>query len=420
MFVDKVKIFIKAGDGGNGCASFFTAKYIANGGPNGGDGGRGGDMIFVADPQKSTLIDFYYTKHFRAGNGGKGEPANRAGKNGSDVRVSVPPGTRVSDTEGRLLCDLFYSGQEYKALAGGTGGFGNTHFATAKRQAPAFSQLGQKGGEAELVLELKYIADVGIVGFPNVGKSTLLAGISDAKPKIANYHFTTLSPNLGVVKYYDDSFVAADIPGLIEGASTGAGLGHGFLRHIERTRMLLHVVDIAGSEGRDPAADYKTINAELKNYNQKLSGLPQVIALNKTDLLTQDELEKAIKKFKKFVKNSNIVMISSATGAGIKPLLDAVYAILKTLPKPEPEIVELPAIKTVSPPFSIKMDGKTYVLSGRLIDNLARNVVLFDPESMAYFQQCLNKYGINKALKEYGAQEGDIVRLLDTEFEFYE
>ncbi len=289
MFIDKVKIYIKAGNGGNGSASLHTEKYVANGGPDGGDGGKGGDIVFEATTAENTLNAFHFQKHFRAEDGENGSRKNCYGKQGKDLIVRVPVGTVVKTVDGEIVADMYADGQRTVIAAGGKGGRGNRHFATARRQSPSFAEHGVKTKEHEVVLELKTIADVGLVGFPNVGKSTLLSVVSDAKPKIANYHFTTLSPNLGVVGYYDKSFVMADIPGLIEGASEGAGLGHSFLRHIERTRILVHVLDISGSEGRDPLDDFELINHEIYTYDEALKQLPMVVVANKMDMPNAEE-----------------------------------------------------------------------------------------------------------------------------------
>lgn len=418
MFVDKVKINISSGAGGDGRTSFMTASNKPNGGPNGGDGGKGGDVVFVADESKSTLIEFYYQTFFKGLDGEKGGSNNCFGKGGADCIISVPPGTVISDAiTGEILADMYAPGIRFKALSGGRGGYGNTHFATSKRQAPSFSQLGAKASSMQVVLELKLIADVGLVGFPNVGKSTLLSVISDAKPKIANYHFTTLSPNLGVVKYYENSFVCADIPGLIEGASAGAGLGLEFLRHIERTRLLVHVVDISGSEGRNPVEDYKTINLELKKFSPAVSKLPQIIALNKSDAIVGD-LE--VKQFKSAVKGKKILLISAATKNGVAELVKAVYEKLSTLPKPQPFVVEPAEIKKQAVKgYSVtQIRSGFFDVTGQLVENLARNVVLSDPESFAYFQNSLIKYGVIDALLQKGMSEGDTVKILDIEFEY--
>ncbi len=420
MFVDRAKIHIKAGDGGDGCTSFYTEKYISNGGPDGGDGGKGGDVVFKADPRKSSLIDFRYDKHFKAENGARGGSRYCHGKNGANLVISVPKGTVIRDAEsGGIIADLFDENSEVTVLTGGDGGKGNARFKSSRRQAPHFSQTGEKTENKLILLELKTIADVGLVGFPNVGKSTLLSVVSAARPKIADYHFTTLSPNLGVVKYYDDSFTVADIPGLIEGASQGAGLGHSFLRHIERVRLIVHVVDISASEGRDPVKDYNDINKELDGYSKQLSALPQIVALNKADALTD---EKAAEKFKKATKTVDVVVISAATRFGIDELVKKIYEKLSELPplKPmqfEPFVYSSPNTEG----FSIRRDSDgAFEVVGGMVDDLARKIVLDDYDSMNYFQRRLKESGVIKSLRLAGAKDGDTVRILDVEFEFVE
>lgn len=419
LFIDRAKVYIKSGNGGNGCVSFHREKYVPNGGPDGGDGGNGGDVIIEASANINTLIDFRFSQHFRAGNGANGSSCNSRGANGKNVVLKVPLGTIVRDEEtGKIIADMFYDGEKKVVLKGGKGGKGNARFALPTRQAPAFAQQGVETQERSIILELKTISDVGLCGFPNVGKSTTLSVITAAKPKIANYHFTTITPNLGVVKYYDDSFVVADIPGLIEGASAGAGLGHQFLRHVERVRMLVHVVDISGSEGRDPVEDYYQINSELALYSEKLASLPQIVAANKCDL------EGAEENLRDFEARTGIkpYPISAITRKGLKELIDAVYAKLKTLPKCEPERFEefsydAPDESTYE--IAREQDG-TYVLYGGMIDKIIRNIVLSDEESFRYFQKVLKDNGIIKALVNAGAKEGDTIRIEDTEFEFVE
>ena len=334
MFTDYVKIIVKAGDGGNGAVSFRREKYVAAGGPDGGDGGKGGDVYFEVDPDSNTLIDFRYKKKFNAENGNNGEGGHRYGKSGEDLTIKVPLGTIIKDAStGRVLADLSEKGEKELIMLGGRGGKGNSHFATSTRQAPRFSQQGEKGEEKELILELKLLADVGLIGFPNVGKSTFLSATTSATPKIADYHFTTLEPNLGVVKSeYGDSFVIADIPGIIEGASEGTGLGLQFLRHIERTRLLLHVIDVSGSEGRNPLEDFKIINSELKKYSEKLSKRKQIIVANKIDSMQDENLYKELYDFAQKEK-IEIFKISAVTGEGIRELLNRVSKVLKELPK---------------------------------------------------------------------------------------
>ncbi len=419
LFTDKVKVTIKSGDGGDGMNSFKSFKGFANGGPDGGDGGRGGDVYIVGDKDKNDLTDYRFGAKFKAGDGERGGTNNRFGKGGADVVFSVPLGTVVRDAEtGRILCDVYTDGEKKLLARGGNGGKGNVRFTTARRHAPHFAQKGQKTQAHELILELKVIADVGLIGFPNVGKSTLLSKISAAKPKIANYHFTTLSPNLGVVRYYDRSFVAADIPGLIEGAASGAGLGHDFLRHIERTRMLVHVVDISGSEGRDPYEDFKQINAELKEYSEKLASLPQIVALNKCDVYGAEE---NLKKFKSKCRKYAKFPITAVTGEGTKELIEGILAVLDTLPPAEPIPAdefeyELPDVNE----FSVDKDEEENVwyVTGGLVDMLERNVVLSDPDSMAYFQKVLRDKGVIKELRARGVAEDDTVVVGGVEFAF--
>lgn len=423
MFTDYVKIIVKSGDGGDGAISFRREKYVAAGGPDGGDGGKGGDVYFTVDPDANTLIDFRFKKKFKAESGKNGEGNHRYGKSGDDLYIKVPLGTVIKDAEsGKVLADLCEKGQTEKVFPGGRGGKGNSHFATSTRQAPHFSQGGEKGIEKEIILELKLLADVGLIGFPNVGKSTFLSAVTSATPKIADYHFTTLEPNLGVVKSeYGDSFVIADIPGIIEGASDGTGLGLQFLRHIERTRLLLHVIDASGVEGRNPVEDFNTINNELKNYSEKLSKRTQIIVANKADLI-QDETE--YKKLEKLAKEKGLAIfkISGVTGQGVKKLLDYVSKILKTLPKEE--LVEIEDRKVYEledkDEFTITREDGMFVVDGPGVQRIMRKVNLEDNESMYYFQKCLEQLGVNKKLKEAGVQEGDTVKVVDWELEWYD
>lgn len=423
MFTDYVKIIVKSGDGGDGAISFRREKYVAAGGPDGGDGGKGGDVYFTVDPDANTLIDFRFKKKFKAESGKNGEGNHRYGKSGDDLYIKVPLGTVIKDAEsGKVLADLCEKGQTEKVFPGGRGGKGNSHFATSTRQAPHFSQGGEKGIEKEIILELKLLADVGLIGFPNVGKSTFLSVVTSATPKIADYHFTTLEPNLGVVKSeYGDSFVIADIPGIIEGASDGTGLGLQFLRHIERTRLLLHVIDASGVEGRNPVKDFNTINNELKNYSEKLSKRTQIIVANKADLI-QDETE--YKKLEKLAKEKGLAIfrISGVTGQGVKELLDYVSKTLKTLPKEE--LVEIEDRKVYEledkDEFTITREDGMFVVDGPGVQRIMRKVNLEDNESMYYFQKCLEQLGVNKKLKEAGVQEGDTVKVVDWELEWYD
>ena len=420
LFTDKVKVTIKSGDGGDGMNSFKSFKGFANGGPDGGDGGKGGDVYVVGDKDKGDLTDYRFGAKFAAGNGERGGTNNCFGKGGEDVVFSVPLGTLVRDAEtGKILCDVYTDGEKILLARGGRGGKGNVRFTTARRHAPHFAQKGEKTQVHTLILELKVIADVGLIGFPNVGKSTLLSKISAAKPKIANYHFTTLSPNLGVVKYYDKSFVAADIPGLIEGAAQGAGLGHDFLRHIERTRMLVHVVDISGVEGRDPWEDFKKINAELKEYSEKLASLPQLVALNKCDIYGAEENLKAFKK--KCRGKYKLFPITAVTGEGTRELIEGIFEVLDTLPPAEPVPAdEFEYERADVSEFFIDKDEEENVwyVTGGLVDMLERNVVLNDPDSMAYFQKVLKDKGVIKALRERGVAEDDTVVVGGVEFAF--
>lgn len=423
MFLDRVKIFIKAGNGGNGKTSFHTEKYVEKGGPDGGDGGKGGDIIFVADKGLDSLVDFRYTKHFRAENGGNGGSSNKHGKNGEDTVIKVPCGTVIKDNETeKIIADLVEDGEQIVVLKGGNGGLGNARFKSSVRQRPTISQTGQLCDEKEVLLELKTIADVGLVGFPNVGKSTILSMITNAKPKIANYHFTTLAPNIGVCKYGSSSFVIADIPGLIEGASEGVGLGHYFLRHIERTRLLLHVVDISGSEDREPYEDFKIVNNELKKHGEKVENLPQIVVLNKIDLITDP---KAISNFKsklsKLKTKYDVVEISAVSNTGLDELLKLTAEKLKTLP-PKQKLEFEPFVYSRPDPNKfevIKHDGIFEVVGG-FIDELVRGVDLEDFQSFSYFQKVLKDKGIIKELKKQGADENSTIRIKHIDFEIKE
>ena len=417
-FLDKESLLIKSGDGGDGITSFIRYKGVSAGGPDGGDGGNGGSVYFVGDRHKTSLIDFRYKHKFVAENGEKGDTKNCHGKNGEDLYISVPLGTVISDAEtGAFICDIYYDGQKRLIMSGGKGGKGNARFTTSRRHCPHFAQKGEKTEVKRVNLELKVIADVGLIGFPNVGKSTLLSKISGAKPKIANYHFTTLSPNLGVVNYYDDSFVCADIPGLIEGAADGLGLGHDFLRHIERTRLLCHVVDISGVEGRNPIEDYKTINKELKNYSKKLADLKQVIVLNKCDLYGAEE---NVKEFKKRVKKHQIITVSALTGENKDELIKVLSAYLKDIPKYEPlEDEGFSYDKKIGDSFEVFIDEDgAFIVDGDLVKTLSRNVVIDDMDSMAYLQKVLRDKGVIKKLRQEGCKDGDTVVIGNIEFEF--
>ncbi|MEA5059033.1 MAG: GTPase ObgE [Clostridia bacterium] len=418
QFVDKTKIAIKAGDGGDGCASFHREKYVAKGGPDGGDGGRGGNVVFFSDPNMSTLLDFKFMRHYRAEKGENGKAKLSRGRNGEDLIVRVPVGTLVRDIEsGRIVADMNKPEKSRIVLHGGRGGKGNARFATPTRQSPRFAQPGQKTLEHEVELELLTIADVGLVGLPNVGKSTILSVLTSARPKIANYHFTTLTPNLGVVQRYDKSFVLADIPGLIEGAAEGAGLGHDFLRHVERTRMLVHVLDISGCEGRDPLADYRQINEELSRYSSRLAGLPQLIAANKMDITgAQENLERLREELG---EDARIFPVSAATAQGFDPLLDEILRTLADLPRSysfeEEDMVEG---HRYEPGFEIELDGDVFVVRGGSVDYLLDTTYADDEESMRRFQQFLLKEGIIDALRQRGANEESTIRMGEWEFDF--
>lgn len=418
QFVDKARIVIKSGSGGDGCAAFHREKYVAKGGPSGGDGGRGGDLIFEADQRMSTLLDFKFKRHFRAQNGEDGKAELMSGKDGEPLIVRVPVGTIVRDLEtGAIIADMNEPGKQKLVLKGGNGGKGNARFATATKQAPRFAQPGRKTQDREVELELKTIADVGLVGLPSVGKSTILSVLTAAKPKIAAYHFTTLSPNLGVATRHGHSFVLADIPGLIEGAAEGAGLGHDFLRHIERTRMLVHVLDISGSEGRDPLEDYEKINLELTKFSPLLAAIPQIVAANKTDIPASED---NLLRFREAYPEVEVFPVSAATVSGFDGLLDKVISILDTLPPAtrydEEELTIEPAY---APGFKVsKDDGGVYVVTGGDVDKLLDSTDPEDETSMRRFQQTLIKTGIIQALREMGAQDGDAVKMGEWEFDF--
>lgn len=426
MFVDYAKIIIKSGDGGNGAATFRREKYVAAGGPDGGDGGRGGDVYFEVDPNANTLIDFRFTKKFKAENGQNGSGGHKFGKSGQDIIVKVPVGTIVKDAEsGKVIVDMSEEGQKELILKGGRGGKGNSHFATSTRQAPRFAIDGEPGKEKEIILELKLLADVGLVGFPNVGKSTILSRVTKATPKIADYHFTTIDPNLGVVKTeHGESFVLADIPGIIEGASEGVGLGIQFLRHVERTRLLLHVLDVAGIEGRNPVDDFNKINEELKKYSEKLAARKQIIVANKIDSMQDDENYKALEKLAK-EKDMEIYKISAVTGEGLNELFNHVAEIIKTLPKEEIVEVDDRIVYTLEDEeeeqFKIEIVKQgEFIVTGPAAQRLMGRVNIGDNESYAYMEKMLKKIGITQALKDKGVKGGDTVKILEWEFEWYE
>ena len=421
MFTDYAKITIKSGNGGNGAITFRREKYVAAGGPDGGDGGKGGNIYFIVDKDMNTLVDFRYKRKFNAQNGQDGEGSHRYGKSGEDLYVKVPQGTIVKDVEtGRVVADLSQPGQVELIAPGGIGGKGNAHFATSTRQAPRFAQDGEKGIEKEVILELKLLADVGLLGFPNVGKSTFLSVVTSATPKIANYNFTTINPNLGVVKTeYGDSFVIADIPGIIEGASEGVGLGLQFLRHIERTRLLLHFIDVSDMAEKSPEESYYIINTELKKYSEKLAVKKQIIVATKADLAQDDtnykELEKIAEK-----ENTKLFKISSATGEGVKELIQYVSEELKNLPKEElvKEEKIVYTLKENKDEFDITREKGEYLVTGPAAERLMGRVNIQDRESMHYFHKQLIELGIEGKLKEMGVQQGDRVRILDWYFDW--
>lgn len=423
MFVDQAKIYIKAGDGGDGAVSFHREKYVAAGGPDGGDGGKGGDIVFVVDDNISNLIDFRYKRKYVAEKGQNGGAKNCSGRNAPDLVVKVPRGTVVREIKsGRILADL--STDEPAVIAhGGKGGRGNAHFATSTRQIPKFAKPGFRGDEYEVMLELKLIADVGLVGFPNVGKSTLISVVSAAKPKIANYHFTTLTPVLGVVKIEEGkSFVMADIPGLIEGASEGVGLGHEFLRHVERCRLIVHVIDVSGSEGRDPIEDFKAINHELENFSMELAEAPQIVAANNSDMATPEQVE----RLRNYVEDQGLLFyeISAATTKGTKELMYGVWERLSVLPpvkqfEAQPLTQEELDDKLISKKdFRVTVEDGVYFVEADWLLDILRTANMDDYSSLQYFQNVLRTSGIIDKLEEMGIEEGDTVSIFDFEFEY--
>lgn len=420
MFVDVAKIFIKAGKGGDGAVAFHREKYVNAGGPDGGDGGKGGDVIFQADRNLNTLMDFRYKRKYVAENGKNGGTNNCTGAGAPPLIIKVPVGTLIKDADTGLLIKDLSDDTPFVVAKGGNGGWGNQHFATPTRQIPRFSKPGQPGEEFNIQLELKLIADVGLIGFPNVGKSTFLSVVSSARPKIANYHFTTMTPNLGVVDYFGNGFVIADIPGIIEGAADGAGLGTAFLRHVERCRMLLHVVDVAGTEGRDPIEDFEIINKELKEYSPVLASLPQIVVANKCDAVYDEELkEKFIKHIEK--QGYQLFCISAATRDGVDPLLGKTAELLDTLPKVkvfETEYVKKTEEDVKDKNFTVYKDNGTYVVEGEWLFKMMESIRFDDYESMNYFQRILQSNGIIDKLEEMGIQEGDPVRIADLEFDY--
>ncbi len=424
MFVDNVKIYVKAGNGGNGAVAFHREKYVSHGGPDGGDGGRGGNIVFRVDEGTNTLLAFRYRHKFIAENGGNGRGGKLHGATADDLIISVPPGTLIKDAEsGRIIHDMTEGGgADYICCRGGRGGFGNRHFATPTRQVPMFAKSGTAGEEKELILELKMLADVGLIGYPSVGKSSILARISSAKPKIADYHFTTLSPNLGVVSTGGESgFVAADIPGLIEGAADGAGLGHAFLRHVDRCRLLLHVVDISACEYRDPIDDIKNINYELRRYSEALAERPQIIVANKKDMLDTERVD--IDEFEEFVKDNGweLIYVSALTGEGLDGMIALASQMLRTLPPMtvyESEYSPEDAYVGGSKETTVRRENDTFIVEGEWLLNLMGQINFDDYESLNFFQRVLKNSGVFALLEEKGCTDGMTVSIYDFEFDY--
>ena len=422
MFVDVAKIKIKGGNGGNGAVAFHREKYIASGGPDGGDGGKGGNIIFRVDDNLSTLADFRYKRKYVAENGADGSGSHRSGKRGKDLIIRVPRGTVIRETESGVIMADLSTDEEFIGAKGGKGGWGNSHFASSTRQTPRFAKMGAPGEEWEVSLELKLIADVGLLGFPNVGKSSLISVVSEAKPIVGDYHFTTIVPVLGVVSMGPEkSFVMADIPGLIEGASDGVGLGHEFLRHVERCRMLIHIVDVAGSEGRNPIEDFETINAELEKFNPELAKCPQIVAGNKIDLATDEQLE----EFRKYIEGKGLQYfeICAPIKHGTKELINATSALLDTLPpvkRYESEEIPISVIESKSNKegFKVTVEGDVYIVEAEWLYRILCQTDLDDYESLQYFQRVLQSSGIIDELKNKGIHEGDLVSIYDLEFEY--
>ncbi|MBS4959565.1 MAG: GTPase ObgE [Clostridiales bacterium] len=425
MFVDRVKIHVKGGNGGNGAVSFYRAKYVSHGGPDGGDGGKGGDVVFLGDESMNTLVDFRFKKMYKAEPGQDGGKRNCTGRDGEDIVIKVPVGTVVREVNSnKIMADITEQGQRKVLVRGGKGGKGNQHFATPTRQAPRYAEKGQISREYDLVLELKLIADVGLIGFPNVGKSTLLSMVTNANPKIANYHFTTLSPNLGVVRGKNGKdFVMADIPGLVEGASQGVGLGHEFLRHVERTKVFIHVVDAAGLEGTDPIESVEKINKELMDYNKALLDRPQVIAANKTDLPEAAENVRRLKeKFEPM--GFQVFPISAATNTGLNELLGEVADLLRDYPENivfQEDFEEYEEVQIDEEPFTIEVfDGNIYVVTGKGIEKMMGYTNLDTEKGFNFFQKYLREKGIIAALEEKGVKDGDTVSIYGFDFEFFQ
>ncbi len=435
MFVDRAKITIKSGKGGNGAVTFRREPFVPEGGPDGGDGGKGGDVVFLADENLRTLMDFRYKRKYEAENGQNGMKKKRFGKNGEDLVIKVPVGTMVIDeATGKIMMDMTEDGQSFVAAKGGRGGRGNARFATPTRQAPNFAEAGGFAKERMVILEMKLIADVGLVGFPNVGKSSLLSVATSARPKIANYHFTTIDPNLGVVNIYDNSFVMADIAGIIEGAHEGAGLGHFFLKHIERTKVLVHIVDVSGSEGRDPKEDFDKINAELAQYSEKLMKKPQIVVANKIDILgctDPEDLEICDEyiEFKDYAegKGYKVMPMSAAAGYGVKEVIEEAYKQLLIVEENPPEEEELEyfdfELDDVDEDYRkvfAEYDGKNYIITGKQLEKIFNSTNFNDSGSRRYLFKYIENSGVYEELKEMGIEEGDTIQLFDMEFEYYD
>ena len=435
MFVDRAKITIKSGKGGNGAVTFRREPFVPEGGPDGGDGGKGGDVVFLADENLRTLMDFRYKRKYEAENGQNGMKKKRFGKNGEDLVITVPVGTMVIDeATGKIMMDMTEDGQSFVAAKGGRGGRGNARFATPTRQAPNFAEAGGFAKERMVILEMKLIADVGLVGFPNVGKSSLLSVATSARPKIANYHFTTIDPNLGVVNIYDNSFVMADIAGIIEGAHEGAGLGHYFLKHIERTKVLVHIVDVSGSEGRDPKEDFDKINAELAQYSEKLMKKPQIVVANKIDILgctDPEDLEICDEyiEFKDYAegKGYKVMPMSAAAGYGVKEVIEEAYKQLLIVEENPPEEEELEyfdfELDDVDEDYRkvfAEYDGKNYIITGKQLEKIFNSTNFNDSGSRRYLFKYTENSGVYEELKEMGIEEGDTIQLFDMEFEYYD
>ncbi|MDD2484128.1 MAG: GTPase ObgE [Eubacteriales bacterium] len=424
MFADRARIIIRAGKGGNGSVSFRREPFVPEGGPDGGDGGKGGNVVFVADPNKKTLLDFRYKRKYEAENGEDGRKKKQYGKSGENCVIQVPVGTVIIDEDsGLIIKDLKHKNEEFTILRGGKGGKGNVHFKNSVRQAPNFAEAGGAAKERNIVLELKLLADVGLIGFPNVGKSTLLSVVTEADPKIGNYHFTTIQPNLGVVQMYEESFVIADIPGLIEGAHQGLGLGLDFLKHIERTKLLVHLVDVSGSEDRDPIEDFEKINHELTSYGKRVPDKPQIVVANKMDMATAEQYE----KFESYCKGKGykVFPISAPLHQGTAELIAAVFETLKTIPDEEDEDLEYFDLSTEEEDLDYReihctKDGDIFVLNGKQLEKIFNSTNFNDSGSLRYLYRHIEQKGAIERLKEMGLEEGDTVRIINYEFEYYD